>query len=271
MLATERHELLERRLFGETHDAEVARMHLEDQPDAARTRPVALDGLCEVGHARSVRGAHLDEPGARALADRGQAERATDLHELAPRDDHRLAGGEGVERQQQRRRRVVDDEGGFRSRHLDEEILAALSAATTAARLEIHLQVRLPSRPGREARDGRGPERRATEVGVDQHARGVDDVHEPARVPGVEMLPGDAGEGVRRGHGSSVAWPRAPRAKRLPGSVYGLPRSARGRPATEALREGQARRAAQDGVHGGELTQEILETHRGVPRCSLGK
>ena len=95
----------------------------------------------EVGGARAVRRADLDQAGARGAHDVGDPELAADLDQLAARDQHLLALGQGGEREHERGRAVVHDERGLRAGERGEQKLRAGAARAALPRRAIDLQV----------------------------------------------------------------------------------------------------------------------------------
>ena len=102
--ARDRCELGGLRLLGEADDAEVRLVDPQQEPGLRADR-----GLV-VGGAGAVRGADLDQPGARAGEHFGNPEAVADLDQLASRDHHIAAFRERGEREQHGGRVVVDDE-----------------------------------------------------------------------------------------------------------------------------------------------------------------
>ena len=98
-------ELGDRRLLREPFDAEIGRVHLEDE------RGVGGHRLGVVREPRAVGGPDVDQPGARLGQDVGHPEAAADLDALAPSDEHVASDGEGGENQQHGSGVVVDDDG----------------------------------------------------------------------------------------------------------------------------------------------------------------
>ena len=124
--ARDRGDLLRRHVGGETRDLKVGAVHLEEQSRGGSDRTLVI---LAVG---AVRRPDLDElrPGPRH--DIGNAERSTDLHQLAARHDRVAVAGERREREQQRPRGVVHDERVRRSGELQEEAPAQCVARATA-------------------------------------------------------------------------------------------------------------------------------------------
>ena len=132
----------------------------------------------EVRGAGAVRRPDLDEPGAGAPHDLGDAHATADLHELAPRDDDAAAAGE-PDRERQGGRVVVRDEGVLGARERDEVLLRRAETAPPAAALAIELeQDRSRGSAGRRLDRGGRP-RGPTEVRVDDDPGRVDDRDEP--------------------------------------------------------------------------------------------
>src|SRR5215475_14957264 len=84
---------------------------------------------------RAIGGADLDQAGAGPEHDLGQTERATDLDQLAARNDSVPASGEGIEHQEHSAGVVVDEASVLRAGELAQEpadMVVALAAFTTA-------------------------------------------------------------------------------------------------------------------------------------------
>ena len=97
-------ELCQARRFGKPGDPKVRGVDPEQRRRAIRHRRVV------VGRAGAVGRAHLDHAGAGKSHHVGHPERAADLHELAPRDNHLLALAESGQSEEHGGRVVVDGE-----------------------------------------------------------------------------------------------------------------------------------------------------------------
>ena len=172
----ERRQLGDRRVLDEPVDAVVARVHLEDHGDV-----VAGDRPAIVVEARAVGGADIDENGARLRHHLGHAEPAADLHALPATHRHGTAGGEGGEHEEDGGGVVVDDHRRLGPAQPGVELPDGALARAALAGCQIELE-RL--RPGVLVVGQRG----AAEVGVQQHARGVDDRGEQR--PAQRLRPG---------------------------------------------------------------------------------
>ena len=167
-LAPERRQIAQTGPRGESGDPEVAGMDAQEQARALADRvPVIVD----VG---AIGRADLAQDGARARHDIGNAEAVADLDQLPAGDDHLSSGGEFVEREKDRRGVVVDGNPGRADQPLQQagQVNVALAAL---ARREVVLEVEYPG-IGPSA-----PERRASEIGVQDDAGGIDDA--PQRRP----------------------------------------------------------------------------------------
>ena len=172
-LASDRRELGQVHLGHEPALLEIAPMHLEQQ------RGLGTDRAAVVLRVRPVRGAHLDESHAGGLHDLGHPERAADLHQLAPRDQHLAVRRQAAEGQQHGGGVVVHRVGGLGARDRHELARGGGQSVAATALPQIQLQVRV-RRGGLEgrARSALG-QHRAAQVGVEDHPGGV---HDP---PGV--------------------------------------------------------------------------------------
>ena len=86
-------EVGEPRLLGEADHAEVRLVDSEQQRRLRADRAVVVAGAGAVGRA------NLAQPGARTCEHVGNAEPVADLDQLAPRDEHLAALGQGGERE----------------------------------------------------------------------------------------------------------------------------------------------------------------------------
>ena len=136
-------------------------MHAEQQARAL------VDGRAVILDAGAVGGSDFANGGAGAGHDLGDAEAVADFDQLAARDDRFSAGGQLVEGQKDGGRVVVD--GDPRRAEQPLQKLRAVDVALSApAGGEVVLQV------GITGERRHGAERRAPQVGVQHHARGVD-------------------------------------------------------------------------------------------------
>jgi hypothetical protein len=124
---------------------------------------------------RPVRRPHLDEPRAGLPDHVRDAEAAADLDKLAAGDHDLLAGpGQRGGGEQHRSGAVVDGERGLGAGELGEEVLRVSVARAAGAGLRVPLEVGIALRRSGDRVARRFGERRAAEVGVDDHAGGVD-------------------------------------------------------------------------------------------------
>ena len=168
----DRGELVHPRLLREADLPEVGLV------DAKQERRLRADRRLVVGGARAVRRPHFPEAGAGAGEDVGDAKAVADLDQLAARDEHVAPVGERGEGEQHGARVVVHHERALRAGEPPQE--TGQMMLTRAARTlgEVVLQVRVAEGDTGDAVDGRLGERRAAEVRVHQHARGVQDAAE---------------------------------------------------------------------------------------------
>ena len=143
-------------------------MHLQDRGGRV------LQGGLVVADTGAVRRSDLDQSGAGGTHDVGDAELATDLDQLAARDEHFLALGEHGQGEHQRRRTVVHDERGLGIGDRAQEKLTAPPAGPTIAGGAVDLEVGVVGGRPADGMDGTFGQRRAAEVRVQDHARGVD-------------------------------------------------------------------------------------------------
>ena len=153
-------------LLREAGDPVVGLMNLEDQRDVERR---VGHGVGVVASARPVRRPDLDQRCPRVLEHLGDAEAATDLHELAAAHDDSAPTGQCGEDQHHRGRTVVDDERCLGPGEAGDQRVGVDPPRASTTCLEIELQVRRADGCGA----GPGPQRGAAEVGVQQYPRRV--------------------------------------------------------------------------------------------------
>jgi hypothetical protein len=123
----------------------------------------------------AVRGPDLDEARAGLRHHLGDAEAPADLDELPARDDDLAPrAGQGRGGQQHGGGAVVDREPGLRSRDLAQQPLDVRVARAPLAGGEVELEVRVALGRRRHRGAGARRQRSAPEVGVDDHAGGVE-------------------------------------------------------------------------------------------------
>ena len=142
--------------------------------DLEEERGGVSDGAFVVRPARTIRGADLDERAAGLGHDLGHTKSAADLDELAARDHHFSAARQCPQREEHRGSVVVDDEPGFRANGARQERSGVVVTGTAGTGVEAELEG-----GGAPSDCGCGRQRfiaegRTTEVGVQQHAGGVD-------------------------------------------------------------------------------------------------
>jgi hypothetical protein len=130
-------ELGRRRLLREADDAEVRLVDPQQEPGLRADR-----GLV-VGGAGAVRGADLDQPGARAGEHLGDPEAVADLDQLAARDQHFPALRECREREQDGARVVVDHERCLGPRQPAQDRAEVVLARAAPALRQVVLEVRV--------------------------------------------------------------------------------------------------------------------------------
>ena len=163
----DRCQLGHRRLLGEADDPEVRLVH------AQQHGRLGADGALVVGGARAICGADLAQPRARAREHVRDPEAVADLDQLAPRDEHLAALGERGERQHHRSRVVVHDQRALGAGQPPQDPGDVILPRAAAARLQVVLEVRVAA-PDLDGPLERGlGQRRASEVRVHDHARGI--------------------------------------------------------------------------------------------------
>jgi hypothetical protein len=129
----------------------------------------------------AVRRAHLPQPGTALRHHVGDAERATDLDQLAARHEHVAVGGERVEREQHGGGVVVHHQPGLGARERAQILRDERVPVAPLAGEEVDLQVgRVPCR-GDDRRDRLLGERGPAEVRVQHDTGRVHDAPEPRR------------------------------------------------------------------------------------------
>ena len=155
-------------LLVKTLDAIVGRMDLEDH------RRIGRDGALVVRQVRAVGGPDLDELGTRGLHNIGDTETAADLDKLAAADDDLLACGMCRQHQQHRGGIVVDDQRVLGTGERADELRGMLLARPARTGVDAVLERAIPARNLGHGFGSRFRERGATQVGMDDHTRGVD-------------------------------------------------------------------------------------------------
>ena len=150
-------------------DAEVGRMRLQHE------RGVRPDGIGIVRHAGPVGRAHLAQPGPRRFEQVRQPEPVPDLDQLtAAHNDLARAAGQRGRRQHQGGGVVVHQGHGLRGRHGGgQRVERAGAPPSPDPERQVELDVAV-ARRGHQGFHRRGRQRRPAQVGVHEHAGGVD-------------------------------------------------------------------------------------------------
>ncbi len=180
----DRRELLGAGALGEPDDPEVRLVHTQKE------RRVGADRALVVQAARPVRGADLDHPRAGAREHVRDPEAVADLDKLAARDDDLTAVRERREREQHRARVVVDDERALRAGQTAKRPRDVILSRAARARIEVELEIRVRGADLGDTLERHRRERRAPEVGMDDHAGRVQHATQPGR-----REPGELGAG----------------------------------------------------------------------------
>ena len=201
---------------------------------------------------RAVGGADLDEFGARSRHDVGDAEAAADLDKLAAADNDLLACGMGRQHQQHGGRVIVNDQRVLGTGKRADQLRGMLLARPTRAGVHTVLERAVAARDLGHGLCRRLRERGATQVGMDDHTRGVDG-RTQARQCGSMCTPLDGrGQVALRARGGTGANSGAllvelGRDGGMHHRVAGLPRRLHYRPLGKQLVDG--RNGAQTGAH----------------------
>ena len=161
-------EVGEPRLLGEADQAEVGLVDAEQQRRLRADRAVVVAGASAVGRP------DLAQPGARTREHVGNAESVADLDQLAARDEHFASLGQRGQREQHGCGVVVDDQGGLRAGQPPQDRGGVVLARAAAALAEVVLEVRVAARDRVHPLQCFPRERCAPEIGMDDHAGGVD-------------------------------------------------------------------------------------------------
>jgi hypothetical protein len=167
-LARERNELLDGDVGDESLHREVRAVDLEDRAGVG-TQHAAI-----VVEMRAVRRAYLAQPRAALGHDIGNAEASPDLDQLPTRDDRLSALGHCIEHEHERGRAVVHDQRVLGAGELAQQRGRVRVARSPGAALEIVFEVAEALGDGIDGRAGGRGQRRASEVGVQDDAGGVD-------------------------------------------------------------------------------------------------
>ena len=170
---------------GETFDAKVAGMHLE------QAAGVRSDGARVVLQPSAVGGADLAQPSPGRRNEVGQPEAGADLDQLTPADDHLATGGERGGGQYQRGRAVVDHQRVLGVRAGGEQCGASgvpPSGPLAGGQVELHVDV---AGRGDQRVDGCSRQRCPTQVGVHHHPGRVQHRAQRRRAPVGQLCPQD--------------------------------------------------------------------------------
>ena len=164
-----RREVGERSALDEPLDAEVGWM------DAQNGRGAVADRQCVVVQSRPVCRAHFAQPRARLRHHIRHPEAAADLDQLASRHQHLAAARDGRQRQERRRRAIVHHDRRFGARNAAQQGFSVCRTRATRPGRQIELEIAVAGTERPELLDRRRSQWRASEVGVDDDAGGVDD------------------------------------------------------------------------------------------------
>jgi len=167
-------ELRRRRFLGESDDAEVARVDLDQEARALTDRALV------VRDPGAIRGPDLDEARVRTRHDVRHAEAATDLDQLAAREDRFASARERVEEEQHGAGAVVHADARLRAGESREEIAEVIVTLVALVRLAVDLEHAVAARRSSHRFGDFVVDRRATETGVQDDARRVDAAHDAA-------------------------------------------------------------------------------------------
>ena len=243
---SKRRKLPRTHLLVETLDAIVGRMDLEDHGRIGR------DGALVVAQMRAVGGADLDKLGARSRHDIGDAKAAANLDKLAAADDNLFARGMGGKHQQHRGGVVVDHKRVLGTGKRANQLCSVLLARPARAGVHAVLERAVAARDLGHGLGGRLRERGTAQVGMNDHARGVDGraqarqrraVGTPLDGRGQLALRAWSGTGTNR----SALLVKLGRDSGMHHRVAGLPRRLHYRPLGKQLVD--RRNGAQAGAH----------------------
>ena len=173
-------------------------LHLSHGPHLAHEGGgLAADGRLVVVDVGPVGGAHLHQAGAALAHHVGDAKPAADLDQLAAGDDHLAIAGQGHEHQEHGGRVVVDHQGCLGAGEPAQELFGVDVARAALPGLQVVLQVGIAQGHGVHGGPGRGAQRRPTQVGVDDDARGIDGRAQGGPQALGQHLAGPGGQGVQ--------------------------------------------------------------------------
>ncbi len=179
-----------RRCRGEADHAEVRLVH------AHQRGGIRADRRLVVGQRRAVGGADLDQPRPGLGEDVGDAEPVADLDQLPAADDHLAPAGERRKAQEHGRRVVVHRHPRLGTGELGEDASEVGVARAAGAAAEVVLEVGVAARDRAHALERGGGKRSPAQVGVDDHAGGVQ--HRAQCRGAFEQLGGPRQEVLRR-------------------------------------------------------------------------
>ena len=227
-------------------DAIVGRMDLEDHGRIGRNGALVVAQMCAVG------GADLDEFGARSRHDIGDAKATANLDKLAAADDDLLACGMGRQHQQHRGSVVVDHERVLGTGERADELRGVLLARPARTGVHTVLERAVPARNLGHGLCRRLRERGSTQVGMDDHTRGVDGRTQAWQCGSMRTPLDRRGQVALRARGSTGAnggalLVKLDRDSGMHHRVAGLPRRLHHRPLSKQLVD--RRNGAQAGAH----------------------
>lgn len=155
----------------EALDVEVGAVDFEDQ------RGLGRDRFFVIGEVGLIGGTNFDELGTRGFEDIGNAESSTDLDELGAGNDDFIFpfGNEGSKSEDEGGGAVVDGGRGFGFEEAGEGGFEVAGSFSTSAGGEIEFEIGVAGRNFLESTGSAGSEGRASEIGMNQDAGGIDD------------------------------------------------------------------------------------------------
>ena len=170
---------------GQRHRLREARHSVVGGVHAQQRGRPRRDRLLVVGRTRAVGGADLDHARTRQSHDVRHPERAADLDQLAARYDHLAPLAKGGQREQDRGCVVVHDQRRLADEEPRQEPDKKVRALSPLPRHEVELDIAVTS-GDRERLGRRSRERRAAEVGVQDHSARIDHALQTRRHAGVQ-------------------------------------------------------------------------------------
>ena len=244
-------------LFRETHDLKIGGMRHHKQ------RGVVVHRRREVRQRRAVGCADLHQPRAGLGHHVRDAEAAADLDELPPANHAAAPLGEGHQNQEQGRRVVVHYQRGLRPGDVAHDPFGVYITFAARAGFQVIFERGVARRHRLDRLDRRVTQRGAPQVGVDDHAGGIDHGAQGGCAAAVEQFGGPVNEGhTLRGRGAFTDG--------LPRILQRVPQGQHDLLAAIQITQRRRRVGVQQRIHARQGAQSLVQgVSHGLPRQSM--